>query len=163
MYIKFLLSIDFAINSKVIFTSILPETKFQWFDLNLTNLINLKPKLKILTTFAHMHSSIPGQTVLTHPAVTPCSDHVRGILFFKLIFIFLRQPKTEKKLSSVGHSPNAQSGLGQARGKNLELNSRLPRGRQGPKFWSHHLLPPKVCMARKLEWKLGKQDLKQAL
>lgn len=55
-------------------------------------------------------------------------------------------------LHLVVHSPKACNSQGWAKSKpGLKLNPSFQHGWQRPKYLSHHLLPPRICISRKLE------------
>lgn len=64
-----------------------------------------------------------------------------------------REAETEGDFHLQGSFPQCSQllGLSQVKARRLELNLGPPQEYQGPKHWSHYLLPPSVSNNRKQE------------
>lgn len=83
-------------------------------------------------------------------------------LFFRIFYVFIsilyerqRGGHRQRDSSSTGSNPKClqQTGLAQAKARSLKLNPSSPCREQGPRYFSHHLPPPRVCINSKLDQK----------
>lgn len=74
-------------------------------------------------------------------------------IFYLFLLVYLKaERERERDLSSAGLFPNAHNNQAKA------SPSRSPTRFTGPKNLSHHLLPSKVCIGRRLDWKWRNQN-----
>lgn len=76
---------------------------------------------------------------------------ITSLLFYLIICLFI----LDTELPSVGTPCKhpQQPGMGPTEAGGWEVNPGLPFAWQGCDSWSHQLLPVRVCVSRKLEWK----------